>query len=88
MDQDLQFWLPLEFLDEDDLFTDFKSRKLTLNRSTSTLNGISFNSDLSSPVESVSETESDEETYLNDLSRKLAQSTLEDGFAKNQHSSV
>ncbi|KAI3760681.1 hypothetical protein L1987_51079 [Smallanthus sonchifolius] len=86
MDQDLQFWLPPEFLDEDDVFTEFKSRKLTLNRNTSTLNGISFNSDLSSPVKSVTETESDEEDYLNDLSRKLAQSTLEDGFTENQHS--
>ncbi|KAI3806620.1 hypothetical protein L1987_22530 [Smallanthus sonchifolius] len=82
MDQGLQFWLPPEFLDEDDLFTDLKPGKLTVNKGTSALYGV--NSDLSSPVDSVTETESDEEEYLNDLSRKLAQSTLEDGFWKTE----
>ncbi|KAL8261606.1 hypothetical protein R6Q59_025655 [Mikania micrantha] len=43
-----------------------------------------LNSDLSSLGESVTETESDEEDYLNELSRKLVQSTIQDGFWKTE----
>lgn len=77
MEQELadgMFWLPPEFLnDDDDVF---------MNSGVSTGN-------LSSPVESVigsTETESDEEDYLSELSRKLAQSTLEDNFWKMESS--
>lgn len=89
---DGMFWLPTEFLNDEDLLMDFKSAKTnhTGNKSTSTLYGFGAygsNSDLSSPVESVmgsTETESDEEDYLNELSRKLAQSTLEDNLWKTE----
>nr|XP_043636762.1 uncharacterized protein LOC122607783 isoform X2 [Erigeron canadensis] len=59
------FWLPTEFLKDvvnDDDENLFSGK----------------NSDLSSPVESVFGTESDDEDYLSDLSQKLAHSTLED----------
>lgn len=49
-------------------------------------NSFGFSSDLSSPVDSVhgsTETESDEEDYLTELTRKMAQSTLEDDFLKS-----
>lgn len=59
----------------------------------SILNGFGsygVNSDLSSPVESVmgsTETESDEEDYLNELTRKLANSALDDddNFSKPEN---
>ncbi|KAL4557990.1 hypothetical protein LXL04_036186 [Taraxacum kok-saghyz] len=84
---DGRFWLPTEFLNDDDVLVDYKSG---INKGASTMYGFgvgpySSNSDLSSPVESVigsTETESDEEDYLNELSRKLAQSTLDDIFWK------
>lgn len=82
---DGMFWLPTEFLTDDDVLVDFKSGR---NKGTSTMYGP--DSDLSSPVESVmgsTETESDEEDYLNELSRKLAQSTLEDNYWKTENSS-
>ncbi|KAI3750365.1 hypothetical protein L2E82_20999 [Cichorium intybus] len=92
---DGMFWLPTEFLSDEDVLMDFKSGKTNYglpagNKGTSTLFGFGPygpKSDLSSPVESVmgsTETESDEEDYLNELSRKLAQSTLEDNFWKTE----
>ncbi|KAI3678012.1 hypothetical protein L6452_37291 [Arctium lappa] len=79
---DGKFWLPAEFLNDEDVLMDFKP-----NFGITTSSGLStLNSDLSSPVESVmgsTETESDEEDYLNELSRKLAQSTLDDNFEAN-----
>ncbi|KAL2485167.1 hypothetical protein Adt_29923 [Abeliophyllum distichum] len=78
---DGEFWLPPQFLTDDDLLMDFKSKgndKFSFGYS-----GNSFgpNSDLSSPVESVvgsTETESDEDDYLTEVTRKLLQSTLHD----------
>lgn len=71
---DGEFWLPSEFLTDDDLLKDFKSDNT---------DGASFgfNSDLSSPVESVmgsTETESDEDELISGLTRKMANSTLQD----------
>nr|GEZ87661.1 hypothetical protein [Tanacetum cinerariifolium] len=69
------FWLPTEFLNDDD-DVEFKSVKQPKF-------GV-FGSGLSSPVESVvgsTENESDEDDYLNEMTRKLAQSTLDDGYA-------
>ncbi|XP_071737611.1 uncharacterized protein [Rutidosis leptorrhynchoides] len=61
--EDAMFWLPPEFLN-DDVFISQSHR----NKSMSNLEGST----------STTETESDEEDYLYDLSRKLAYSTLED----------
>ncbi|XP_059296655.1 uncharacterized protein LOC132049751 isoform X2 [Lycium ferocissimum] len=69
---DYEFWLPSQFLTDDDLLIDFKRNKYL---------GPGFNpfgphSDLSSPVESVIgsvDTESDEEEWL---THKMANSTL------------
>ncbi|KAJ0433910.1 hypothetical protein HanPSC8_Chr17g0774401 [Helianthus annuus] len=64
MEQDGEFWLPAEFLDEEE-------------------DVVMVQSGLTSP-----ETESDEEDYLNELSRKLARSALEDDLWKTQSESV
>ncbi|KAL8152749.1 hypothetical protein V2J09_010509 [Rumex salicifolius] len=57
---DGEFWLPSQFLTDTD-------------DDTST-NG--FNSDLGSPVESVTETESDEDEFLSELTRRMARYSL------------
>lgn len=84
---DGEFWLPPEFLNDEDILMDFLPGKP--NTGTRTNNGSSGfygfvpNSDLSSPVESVmgsTETESDEEDYLSGLTRKFASTTLHDDF--------
>ncbi|CAN4106039.1 unnamed protein product [Withania somnifera] len=88
---DCEFWLPPQFLTDDDLLMDFKNHsvgdvkndrnsKLFLSEFTC---GFNFNpfgphSDLSSPVESVvgsTETESDEDDFI---TRKMAHSTLQE----------
>ncbi|KAF3963081.1 hypothetical protein CMV_012490 [Castanea mollissima] len=87
---DGEFWLPPEFLTDDDLAME----KYETDTHEATRGGLlsfevpymgfgSFgtSSDLSSPVESVvgsSETESDEEDYLVGLTRQMARSTLAD----------
>lgn len=78
---DGKFWLPPQFLTDDDLLMDFKNKRN--DNFSFGFNGNSFgpNSDLSSPVESVTgstETESDEDDYLSEVARKLLQSTLQD----------
>lgn len=82
---DGEFWLPPEFLTDNDIATEKNERD---SESTKTLfpfefsyGGFGSSSDLSSPVESVvgsSETESDEEDYLTGLTRQMTRSTLLD----------
>ncbi|KAL8254616.1 hypothetical protein R6Q59_032837 [Mikania micrantha] len=79
---DGEFWLPPEFLNDEDILTDFHHGKPNsgslpggLNKGSSGFHGFGLfgsNSDVSSPVES----ESDEEEYLHGLTQKLANSTL------------
>lgn len=80
---DLGFWLPSEFLTDDELLTDFKTDRLKTRRfadfSYGFGNSFGFNSDLSSPGEMVTsptETESEDDDLVSELTRKLAQSTL------------
>ncbi|KAH6806901.1 hypothetical protein C2S51_028009 [Perilla frutescens var. frutescens] len=77
---DLGFLLPSEFLTDDDLLTDFKTDRFKTARfddfSYCFGNSLGFNSDLSSPGESFTETESEEDDLVSELTRKLAQSTL------------
>ncbi|KAL0316357.1 UNVERIFIED_CONTAM: hypothetical protein Sradi_5513900 [Sesamum radiatum] len=81
----LDFWLPSEFLTDDDLLTDFTTDRLgtrgTDDFSYGFRNSFGVGSDVSSPVESVTgamETESDEDDLITELSRKFAYSTLQD----------
>lgn len=85
---DCEFWLPPQFLTDDDLLMDFKTN--SPGNDGSKLFGGEFgygfspfgsNSDLSSPVESVvgsTENESDEDDYITGLTRKMARSTLQE----------
>ncbi|KAK4432328.1 hypothetical protein Salat_0994900 [Sesamum alatum] len=82
---DLDFWLPSDFLTDDDLLTDFKTDGLgakgTDDFSYGAPNSFGVGSDVSSPVESVTgtmETESDEDDLITELSRKFAYSTLQE----------
>ncbi|KAL3326748.1 hypothetical protein AABB24_037440 [Solanum stoloniferum] len=91
--KECEFWLPPEFLTGDDVFMGFKGnskgegneRKWYFgcdfqNEFSYGFNMFGLQSDLSSPVESVvssTETESDEEDYITELTRQMAQSTLE-----------
>lgn len=83
MAQDLdygEFWLPSEFLTDDDLLTDFKKKGVD-DFSCGLAKSFGFHSDLSSPVESVTgstETESDEDDFISFLTRKMNYSTLHD----------
>ncbi|KAL6987692.1 hypothetical protein U1Q18_013441 [Sarracenia purpurea var. burkii] len=94
---DAEFWLPPQFLADDDVLSDFKSS--TMNpKSRESDSGAYFPhefpfgfgsfgpySDLSSPVESVvssTETESDEEDFIAGLTWKMAHSTLQDDLLK------
>ncbi|KAL4571695.1 hypothetical protein LXL04_018459 [Taraxacum kok-saghyz] len=84
---DGEFWLPPEFLNDEDILMDFIPGKPTggLNKGLCGFGSYGPNSDLSSPVESVmgsTETESDEEDYLNCLSRKFAKTSLQEDFWK------
>lgn len=104
---DCEYWLPPQFLTEDDLLMDF-------NKAVSKDNGnngmglgrdfrvpqelgyggfgagpfLSSTSDLSSPVESLTETESDEDDYITGLTRKMAQSTLHDSVYDHESNKV
>lgn len=81
---DCEFWLPPQFLTDDDLLMDFKTNSVSEENK---LFGYGFNpfgsnSDLTSPVESVvgsTENESDEDDYVTGLTRKMARSTLKEG---------
>ncbi|MCD7472904.1 hypothetical protein HAX54_014321 [Datura stramonium] len=84
---DCEFWLPSQFLTDDDLLMDFKINSIGGERNDGGKylgRDFGHGSDLSSPVESVIEsvdTESDEEEYITGLTHKMAQSTLQDsGF--------
>ncbi|PSS32647.1 3-phosphoshikimate 1-carboxyvinyltransferase [Actinidia chinensis var. chinensis] len=94
---DGEFWLPPQFLTDDDILMDYKSNKASLKSIEADSGGYfpydfqrefgSFGpySDLSSPGESVvssTETESDEEDYIAGLTWKLAHSTLKEDFLK------
>lgn len=92
---DGEFWLPPEFLNDEDILMDFIPGKVNprtqtggFNKGSSGFNTIGSygpSSDLSSPGESVlgsTETESDEEDYLNGLTRKFAKTTVHDDFWK------
>lgn len=75
---DGEFWLPSEFLTDDDLLTDFK-KKGGDDFCRGFGNSFGFHSDLSSPVESVTgstETESDEDDFISFLTQKMNYSTL------------
>ncbi|XP_051130951.1 uncharacterized protein LOC127251330 [Andrographis paniculata] len=97
MAQDLddgEFWLPSEFLTDDDLLTDFKADRLQSKGNPDFTHGFGnsfgFNSDLSSPGESVmgsTETESDEDDFITGLNWKMARSSLQDtGFTSDNMS--
>ncbi|KAE8692432.1 hypothetical protein F3Y22_tig00110833pilonHSYRG00043 [Hibiscus syriacus] len=96
---DGEFWLPPQFLTDDDLFMDegkAKSNSKKLDDGTQSLfpygfpygfGYLGFSSNPSSPVESVVgsiETESDEEDYLAGLTRQMAHSTLRSGIRRNE----
>ncbi|KAK9055497.1 hypothetical protein SSX86_026580 [Deinandra increscens subsp. villosa] len=87
MEQELadgEFWLPPEFLNDEDILMDFSPGKPISGKVTSTIHP--YGSNLSSPVESVmgstETTESDEEDYLNGLTLKLANTTIHEDFWK------
>ncbi|KAI3447730.1 hypothetical protein Pfo_004395 [Paulownia fortunei] len=82
---DLEFLLPSELLTDDDLLTDYKTDRSKTRRIDDFSCGFGdssgFSSDLSSPVESVTgttETESDDDDFITELSLKFANSTLQD----------
>ncbi|XP_057779933.1 uncharacterized protein LOC130998534 [Salvia miltiorrhiza] len=84
---DGEFWLPSEFLTDDDLLMDFKTDFSKTKRGDDFPLGF-CNSDLSSPVESVmgsTETESDEDDFISGLTRKLAHTTLHNPNFSNDH---
>lgn len=91
---DLGYWLPSEFLTDEDLLTDFESDRLKTRRfddfSFGFGNSFSFNSDLSSPADTVTsptETESEDDDLVSELTRKLAQSTLRNSNFSSHHTS-
>ncbi|KAL9153074.1 hypothetical protein ABFS82_10G025100 [Erythranthe guttata] len=87
---DGEFWLPSEFLTDDDLLMDFKTDHFQTKRSDSFSTGFGINSDLSSPVESImgsTETESDEDDFLTGLTRKLAHSSFQDSTLPTDYTS-
>lgn len=97
---DCEFWLPPQFLtDDDDLFTEFKTHRhdgkngLSFGRDYQPdfsfgFPGFGPNSDLSSPVDGSTETESDEDDYITELTRKLTNSTLQDSRLASESKKV
>ncbi|XP_057983023.1 uncharacterized protein LOC131167952 [Malania oleifera] len=91
---DGEFWLPPEFLTDDDLLMEEKMSGMNFRKNQTEGTGAllpcgfgSFGAPtvLSSPVESVmgsTETESDEEDSLTELTWRMAQSTLQDDCSK------
>nr|GMC74302.1 uncharacterized protein LOC109191910 isoform X2 [Ipomoea batatas] len=98
---DCEYWLPPQFLTEDDLLMDFKKGASKGNEKGMGLGRdfgvpqelgyggfgafLSSTSDLSSPVESLTETESDEDDFITGLTRKMAQSTLHDSVYDHEN---
>lgn len=77
---DGEFWFPSEFLADDDLLMDFKKKEGD-DFSCGFGSSFGFDSDLSSPVVSVTgstETEIDEDDFISFLTRKMNYSTLYD----------
>lgn len=101
---DCEYWLPPQFLTEDDLLMDFKKGASKGNEKGMGLGRdfgvpqelgyggfgafLSSTSDLSSPVESLTETESDEDDFITGLTRKMAQSTLHDSVYDHENTKV
>ena len=97
---DGEFWLPLEFLIDDDLAMEkyetetheaTKGGLLSFGVPYMGFGSFGTSSDLSSPVESMigsSEIESDEEDYLVGLTRQMARSTLADPAFSSDKSKV
>lgn len=97
---DGEFWLPPEFLTDDDLAMEkyetdtheaTKGGLLSFEVPYMGFGSFGTSSDLSSPVESVvgsSETESDEEDYLVGLTRQMARSTLAETALSSDKSKV
>ncbi|KAF8403006.1 hypothetical protein HHK36_011101 [Tetracentron sinense] len=94
---DGEFWLPSQFLTDDDILmekkiinTNYLSRENEAKASfpNDFPYGFGFSSSLSSPVESVvgsTETESDEEDYIAGLTLQMAHSTLQDDVKCSGH---
>ncbi|XP_071720545.1 uncharacterized protein [Rutidosis leptorrhynchoides] len=85
---DGEFWLPPEFLNDEDILMDFIPPKpISANNKSSALYGsdsFGSKSDLSSPVESLlgsTETESDEDEHLTGLTRKLGNTSLKNDLS-------
>ncbi|KAL3639471.1 hypothetical protein CASFOL_017378 [Castilleja foliolosa] len=82
--EDGEFWLPSDFLtDFDDLLTDSKTSPLKTKGTCNFSHGFGFNSDLSSPADSVigaAEIESDEDEFIAGLTRKIANSFIQEGW--------
>ncbi|GAB4833895.1 hypothetical protein Ancab_032142 [Ancistrocladus abbreviatus] len=95
---DGEFWLPSQFLTDDDILMDFAGNGNKPSQDKEGFHGLGFdvsgfgsfglNSGLSSPCgESATgstETESDEEEYLAGLTREMARSTLDDYSANSK----
>lgn len=82
-DDDCEFWLPPQFLADDDFKNGVGEENVGRNTGFGFRTRFLYGSDLGSPVESPPETESDEEEYIFGLTRKMAYSTLEDAAAKD-----
>ncbi|XP_061376368.1 uncharacterized protein LOC133318397 isoform X2 [Gastrolobium bilobum] len=89
---DGEFWLPPQFLTDDDTsFVNNKNKLTVLNSKNDDAFDVVSRAlfpYLSSPVESVvgsSETESDEEEHMAELTRRMAHSTLELGLNHHNH---
>ncbi|XP_009776229.1 uncharacterized protein LOC107809166 [Nicotiana tabacum] len=99
--KECEFWLPPQFLTDDDILLGFKTNSKGEENEMKSYFGCGFKnefsfmlgpkSDLSSPVESVvgsTETESsDEEDYITELTRQMAHSTLENHKVQSLSSS-
>ncbi|XP_073017557.1 uncharacterized protein [Primulina eburnea] len=75
------FWLPSEFLTDDELLMGFKTDRRLNDFRDGYVHSFGFSSELSSPSESVfgsAETASDDDDYLTGLAHKLAYATLGD----------
>ncbi|VFQ95697.1 unnamed protein product [Cuscuta campestris] len=82
-DDDCEFWLPPQFLADDDFKNGIGEENAGRNTGLRFRPRCLFGSDLGSPVESPPETESDEEEYIFGLTRKMAYATLEDDATKD-----
>lgn len=85
-----KFWLPSEFLTDDELLMGFKADRLNDFRRGYT-SSFGFSSGLSSPAEPLlgsAETESDEDDYVTALTQKLADATLGDWYLSAENTMV